>query len=293
MENRYRNRGYNDYNERWDEFADRDRYERNYYQNRNWERPQGYSYDADRDYQSTADYNRYGTGYTGNNYDRYGTRYGYNEMNRGNYNRGYDPNSEDRGSGGYSGNYGRDFRRYDNEYGRGYGNNYNKNTYGRYHGGDYSRNNDRDRNWWDRTSDEVASWFGDDDAERRRRRDRMYENDHRGKGPKGYQRSDERIKDDLQDNLYNDSYIDASDMEVMVNNGKVTLSGSVESKWAKRRAEDMAEVITGVTDVQNNLTIKSKNTNDYYSHSGGNMTSNTSHKTTNESANSKKKSTIV
>jgi hypothetical protein len=30
-----------------------------------------------------------------------------------------------------------------------------------------------DRGFWDRASDEVASWFGDDDAERRRERDRM------------------------------------------------------------------------------------------------------------------------
>ena len=32
-----------------------------------------------------------------------------------------------------------------------------------------------DRGFWDRASDEVASWFGDDDAERRRREDRMRE----------------------------------------------------------------------------------------------------------------------
>src|SRR5690348_10936360 len=30
-----------------------------------------------------------------------------------------------------------------------------------------------DRGFWDRASDEVASWFGDDDAERRRERDRV------------------------------------------------------------------------------------------------------------------------
>ena len=37
-----------------------------------------------------------------------------------------------------------------------------------------------DRGFWDRASDEVASWFGDDDAERRRREDQM--RDHRDQG---------------------------------------------------------------------------------------------------------------
>jgi hypothetical protein len=49
------------------------------------------------------------------------------------------------------------------------------------------------RGWWDRTSDEVSSWFGDEDAEQRRQRD-AFERGHRGRGPKGYVRSDERIR---------------------------------------------------------------------------------------------------
>jgi hypothetical protein len=37
-----------------------------------------------------------------------------------------------------------------------------------------------DRGFWDRASDEVASWFGDDDAERRRREDQSREERERG-----------------------------------------------------------------------------------------------------------------
>jgi hypothetical protein len=37
-----------------------------------------------------------------------------------------------------------------------------------------------DRGFWDRASDEVASWFGDDDAERRRREDQMRERREQG-----------------------------------------------------------------------------------------------------------------
>ena len=126
------------------------------------------------------------------------------------------------------------------------------------HSGDRNvdgRNSNRnDRDWWDRTSDEVASWFGDDDAERRRRKDKM-EGPNKGKGPKGYVRSDEKIQDEINDKLYHDSYVDASEIEVSVNAGEVTLTGTVNDKSTKRRAEDLAEEITGVSDVTNNLKV--------------------------------------
>src|SRR6476646_5627770 len=49
-------------------------------------------------------------------------------------------------------------------------------------GGEHrSHERDRDdRGFWDRASDEVASWFGDDEAERRRREDQMREERERG-----------------------------------------------------------------------------------------------------------------
>ena len=119
---------------------------------------------------------------------------------------------------------------------------------------DMRNDNRNDRDWWDRTTDEVASWFGDDDAELRRKRDKM-EGPNRGKGPKGYVRSDEKIQDEINDKLYHDSYVDASDIEVSVSKGEVTLTGTVNDKNTKRRAEDLAEEITGVDDVTNNLKV--------------------------------------
>jgi osmotically-inducible protein OsmY len=76
-----------------------------------------------------------------------------------------------------------------------------------------------------------------------------------GRGPRGYQRSDERIREDVNDRLTEDWYIDASDMEVSVNNCTVTLSGRVDSREEKRRAEDVAESVYGVKDVSNRLTV--------------------------------------
>lgn len=124
---------------------------------------------------------------------------------------------------------------------------------------DYDRDRyDRgeDRGWWDRASDAVASWFGDEDAERRRRMDQQRE--HRGRGPKNYRRSDERIMEDVNDRLSDDYYVDASEVEVMVMNTEVTLTGTVNSREEKRRAEDIAESVSGVTNVENRLRVKGR-----------------------------------
>lgn len=76
-----------------------------------------------------------------------------------------------------------------------------------------------------------------------------------GKGPKGYVRSDERIREDVCDRLTDDPSLDASSIEVKVRNGEVTLSGTVDSRQARRHAEDLAEV-SGVKHLQNNLRVQ-------------------------------------
>jgi BON domain len=78
---------------------------------------------------------------------------------------------------------------------------------------------------------------------------------HRGKGPRGYRRSDDRIREDVCDCLTDDPRIDASNIEVLVKECEVTLSGSVTSRGDKRRAEDLVESISGVRDVNNNLRV--------------------------------------
>ena len=80
----------------------------------------------------------------------------------------------------------------------------------------------------------------------------------RGLGPKGYVRSDERIREDICDRLTDDPSLDASEIEVKVANCEVTLSGTVDSRDEKRSAEDWAESIAGVQNVQNNLRIEEK-----------------------------------
>ncbi len=114
---------------------------------------------------------------------------------------------------------------------------------------------DEDRGWFDRARDEVSAWMGDHDAQRRREHDAAIRADHRGRGPKGYRRSDERIREDVSDRLTDDGWLDASSIEVAVKDGEVTLSGTVHARDDKRRAELLAESVSGVDNVQNNLRL--------------------------------------
>ncbi len=79
---------------------------------------------------------------------------------------------------------------------------------------------------------------------------------HTGKGPRSFQRSDEMIRDDINNRLTQHGHIDASDINVTVKNGEVTLTGTVEDRQSKRLAEDIAESVTGVKDVHNQLHVQ-------------------------------------
>ena len=130
----------------------------------------------------------------------------------------------------------------------------------------------RDRDWPDREADWNASypsasrwprpsptWSADDgrmefgDPASRTAVNRADER-RWGRGPKGYQRSDTRIHEEVCDRLtYSD--VDAEDVEVTVANGEVTLAGTVPHRWDKRRAEDLAEDVAGVREVHNSIRV--------------------------------------
>jgi osmotically-inducible protein OsmY len=224
----------------------------------------------ERDYGSTMGSGRdYGMGRDYEDY-RYGREGGYGLIS-GNPGRRYYPlgrDYEDYGSGRESEFGSRMPRRegyYGGEYGRGfsgagsYGGGYSGNRQGRdLQRGGYGSGRGEDRGWWDRVTDEVSSWFGDEEAERRRRMDEMRAQ-HRGRGPRGYRRSDERIKEDINDRLSDDWYLDATEIEVAVLNGDVTLTGEVMNRSDKRRAEDLADSVSGVSNVENRLRVTPAN----------------------------------
>jgi osmotically-inducible protein OsmY len=203
----------------------------------------GGNYMGNSSYYDSGSYGNSGRSSYGNSrnlYDRDYERFdrgfnsGYSGLGAGDYGRGY----ESRGRRSYD----------ENPY---YGGTNYRNYYGRNQG--YGRGDANDRSWWDRTKDEVSSWFGDEDAERRRERDERM--NFRGRGPKNYTRSDDRIKEDINDRLSDDPWVDASEVDVTVNSGDVTLTGTVNERSDKRRAEDLAEAVSGVKNVENRIRV--------------------------------------
>jgi osmotically-inducible protein OsmY len=91
---------------------------------------------------------------------------------------------------------------------------------------------------------------------------------HRGKGPQGWQRSDEKIKDLICEALTDDHHIDASGIDVEVKAGEVTLTGMVPDRQTKRLAEDLVERMSGVKDVQNSLKVSADERMRYGQHQG-------------------------
>jgi osmotically-inducible protein OsmY len=85
--------------------------------------------------------------------------------------------------------------------------------------------------------------------------------EHRGRGPKDYKRSDERIREDVNDILTEDAHLDATGITVETKDAEVTLSGRVHNRHDKRHAEDLAERVSGVKHVQNNLRVHDSNYN--------------------------------
>jgi len=205
--------------------------------------------DAGRDYGSGRDYSVY----TGSDRDNRGTNTG------GYYDRG------ERFAGD------RDQRRYDRDRqgGRDYRGVYQEqvwtrdpstgNYYGyeystrldprRFNEGDETRDRWRDVNEQNRRFDVDRGWYTPGTSGYG---NRGFES-HQGKGPKGYTRSDERIREDVCDRLSDDDQIDARDITVTVKNAEVILEGSVNDRRSKHRAEDVAESVSGVKDVTNQL----------------------------------------
>lgn len=107
----------------------------------------------------------------------------------------------------------------------------------------YGRDDRDERGMWDRAKNEIREGW-----------DRTRET-FSGKGPKGYTRSDDRIREDVCDRLMDHPGIDASEIEVSVKQGEVTLAGLVDRRHVKRLAEEIVEDVTGVKEVFNRLRV--------------------------------------
>ena len=79
---------------------------------------------------------------------------------------------------------------------------------------------------------------------------------YRGLGPQSYKRPDERIRDDIYERLTDDHHIDARAIMVEVNQGNVTLTGTVIERRMRYAAEDLVESVMGVANINNQLRVQ-------------------------------------
>jgi hypothetical protein len=162
----------------------------------------------------------------------------------------------------------------DQPYGRDFGRDWDERTGGMSRGqfggrGGMMGTRNREGQWeggWNRGRDRgmEGQWEGGWN----RGRDRGMEGQYAGRGPRAYKRSDHRIEEDINERLTQHSMIDASDIEVTVQNGEVTLRGHVDHREAKRLAEDIAENIFGVKDVNNQIKVKQRGEGEEGRHEG-------------------------
>ena len=68
-------------------------------------------------------------------------------------------------------------------------------------------------------------------------------------------RPDEVLARELHEILTKDPELDATEIEVGVVGGAVTLTGTVDSSDAKLLAEELVESVSGVREVHNNLKV--------------------------------------
>lgn len=92
--------------------------------------------------------------------------------------------------------------------------------------------------------------------------------------PKGYKRSDERLREDLCEQLSH-SGLDVSEVSVEVSGGKVTLEGNVENRRTKHAIEDMAADCMGVQEVDNRVRVEHHSGDNHQSGMGGSGTQQT------------------
>jgi hypothetical protein len=98
-----------------------------------------------------------------------------------------------------------------------------------------------DRDW-----QSSNRWGGSSGSEQRRLR----------AGPKGYTRSDDRLKEDICERLMMADSVDSTEVTVNVKDGQVTLEGTVPNRRMKHSIEDLVDAAPGVQDIDNRIRVE-------------------------------------
>jgi hypothetical protein len=154
--------------------------------------------------------------------------------------------------------YGRDFgegrgQGFDGGHGEGYGGSVGPTDYREGFGGEAYGGGmqaaDYERSFGGRGED----FGGDDRGWIDQRADQASQGPHRGRGPRGWSRRDERIREEVCERLLQDRLLDARGVEVQVQDGVVTLAGEVPGGSDAAHAEMLARQAPGVVEVRCNL----------------------------------------
>jgi osmotically-inducible protein OsmY len=73
--------------------------------------------------------------------------------------------------------------------------------------------------------------------------------------PKSYRRSDERIREEICEQLIRDDSVDPGEVSVEVREGRVILDGTVPERRMKHAIEDIAARCAGVGEVENRVRV--------------------------------------
>jgi hypothetical protein len=163
------------------------------------------------------------------------------------YSTGRNPNQN------YGPDYGRQYRTSDRMYGEAeWGRNWGR-EYDARRGEDYDRYGMENQDW--RYMDDYWRNTYGNSYPRENEQNRSTPN-YAGRGPRNYKRTDDRIMEDVNEHLTRHPAIDATEIDVAVTDGEVVLRGTVERRELKRMAEDIAESISGVKNVRNELKVQ-------------------------------------
>jgi osmotically-inducible protein OsmY len=78
---------------------------------------------------------------------------------------------------------------------------------------------------------------------------------HTGTGAQFHRRTDDKIREEVWELLTSNADLDASEVELHVEGGEVTLTGRVDSRDAKWLTEDLVTSVSGVREVNNRLKV--------------------------------------
>lgn len=131
---------------------------------------------------------------------------------------------------------------------------------------DYSRGTSGDYSNYGRSQYGAQSSYGrdygnDDSWNRSSSSQQDWRDSHRGRGPKGYTRSDDRLREIICERLTDDPRIDASEIHVEVKDQIVKLTGNVASRRTKYEVEDLVEHC-GAKEIDNQLRVQSRQGSD-------------------------------